>query len=121
MILTPIKAYSPPSATPEARHREPSMLGPESPSPDGKDTAATVVTSTSASTTAGASGGLQPHQLSSCDGELAVAPLPEGDLPGQFTRVMGKGGFSARDWVNWHLSKRWAWLCPSTGRRAQPL
>ncbi|XP_010630995.1 protein Smaug homolog 1 [Fukomys damarensis] len=39
MILTPIKAYSPPSA---------------------------------------------------CDGELAVAPLPEGDLPGQFTRVMGK-------------------------------
>lgn len=95
MILTPIKAYSSPSATPEARCREPpaqhqpSLMGPESQSPDCKDN--TVAASASASASAGASGGLQPHQLSSCDGELAVAPLPEGDLPGQFTRVMGKG------------------------------
>lgn len=96
MILTPIKAYSSPSATPEAHRREsppasqqPSLLGPESQGPDCKDSAAAG--SASANTSAGASGGLQPHQLSSCDGELAVAPLPEGDLPGQFTRVMGKG------------------------------
>lgn len=88
MILTPIKAYSSPSTTPEVRHREPLLM--ESPSPDCKDNAATV-TSATASASAGASGGLQPTQLSSCDGELAVAPLPEGDLPGQFTRVMGKG------------------------------
>lgn len=87
MILTPIKAYSSPSTTPEVHHREPLLM--ESPSPDCKDNAATV-TSATASASAGASGGLQPTQLSSCDGELAVAPLPEGDLPGQFTRVMGK-------------------------------
>lgn len=96
MILTPIKAYSSPSATPEARLREPqaphphphppSLMGPESQSPNCKDS----VAATGATTSAGASGGLQPHQLSSCDGEMAVAPLPEGDLPGQFTRVMGK-------------------------------
>lgn len=95
MILTPIKAYSSPSATPEARRREPqaphpaSLMGPESQSPDCKDSAAAP--GATATTSAGASGGLQPHHLSSCDGELAVAPLPEGDLPGQFTRVMGKG------------------------------
>uniref|UniRef100_A0A2K6G8E7 Sterile alpha motif domain containing 4A n=1 Tax=Propithecus coquereli TaxID=379532 RepID=A0A2K6G8E7_PROCO len=94
MILTPIKAYSSPSATPEARRREPqaphqpSLMGPESQSPDCKDSGA--ATGATATPSAGASGGLQPHQLSSCDGELAVAPLPEGDLPGQFTRVMGK-------------------------------
>lgn len=95
MILTPIKAYSSPSATPEARRREsqashpPSLMGPESQSPDCKESAAAAGATATAS--AGASGGLQPHQLSSCDGELAVTPLPEGDLPGQFTRVMGKG------------------------------
>lgn len=95
MILTPIKAYSSPSTTPEARRREPqaphppSLMGPESQSPDCKDSA--TAAGATATTSAGASGGLQPHQLSSCDGELAVTPLPEGDLPGQFTRVMGKG------------------------------
>lgn len=95
MILTPIKAYGSPSTTPEARPREPqaprqpSLMGPESQSPDCKDGA--TATGATATPSAGASGGLQPHQLSSCDGELAVAPLPEGDLPGQFTRVMGKG------------------------------
>lgn len=96
MILTPIKAYSSPSTTPEARRHEPSLMGPENPSTDGKDGAAGA-NSVTASASAGASGGLQPPQLSSCDGELAVAPLPEGDLPGQFTRVMGKGTVLSRE------------------------
>lgn len=92
MILTPIKAYSSPSTTPEARRHEPSLMGPENPGTDRKESATVANSVTaSASATAGASGGLQPPQLSPCDGELAVAPLPEGDLPGQFTRVMGKG------------------------------
>ncbi|XP_076400962.1 protein Smaug homolog 1 isoform X4 [Peromyscus maniculatus bairdii] len=91
MILTPIKAYSSPSTTPEARRHEPSLMGPENPGTDRKESATVANSVTaSASATAGASGGLQPPQLSPCDGELAVAPLPEGDLPGQFTRVMGK-------------------------------
>lgn len=90
MILTPIKAYSSPSTSPEVHRHEPSLMGPESSSPDCKDSVP-AATSTTASASASASGGLQPPQLSSCDGELAVAPLPEGDLPGQFTRVMGKG------------------------------
>lgn len=96
MILTPIKAYSSPSTTPEARRHESSLMGPENPSTDGKD-GAVVANSVTASASAGASGGLQPPQLSSCDGELAVAPLPEGDLPGQFTRVMGKGTVLSRE------------------------
>ncbi|EPY80670.1 sterile alpha motif domain containing 4-like protein [Camelus ferus] len=100
MILTPIKAYSSPSTTPEARRRDtqaphpPSLIGPESQSPDCKDGAVAAGATATATASAGASGGLQPglqpHQLSSCEGELAVTPLPEGDLPGQFTRVMGK-------------------------------
>ncbi|XP_055468330.1 protein Smaug homolog 1 isoform X2 [Psammomys obesus] len=90
MILTPIKAYSSPSTTPEVRRPEPSMMGPESSSPDCKDSATGATSATASASAGGASGGLQPPQLSSCEGELAVAPLPEGDLPGQFTRVMGK-------------------------------
>lgn len=92
MILTPIKAYSSPSTTPEVRCREPSLM--ESPSPDCKDSAA-AVTSATASASAGASGGLQPPQLSSCDGELAVAPLPEGTSRGSSPESWGKCAHSS--------------------------
>lgn len=82
MILTPIKAYCSPSASPDEHsrdpdpHHPPSLIGSDGQVSDGKDSA---------------SGGMQQHHLPGCEGESGGAPLPEGDLPGQFTRVMGKG------------------------------
>lgn len=85
MILTPIKAYCSQTSSPEEHgrdadsHHPPSLLGSDSQGSDCKDSAA---------------GGMQQHHLPGCEGESGGAPLPEGDLPGQFTRVMGKG-----EWV----------------------
>uniref|UniRef100_A0A8D0GK72 Protein Smaug homolog 1 n=1 Tax=Sphenodon punctatus TaxID=8508 RepID=A0A8D0GK72_SPHPU len=82
MILTPIKAYSSQNSPAEEHgrdsesHRPPSLIGSDSQGSDCKDSA---------------SGGMQQqHHLPGCEGESGGAPLPEGDLPGQFTRVMGK-------------------------------
>ncbi|XP_075471260.1 protein Smaug homolog 1 isoform X2 [Ascaphus truei] len=79
MILTPIKAYSSLNTSAEEQNRDPgcqsSLMGPESQGTENKDSA---------------SGGIQQHHLGNCESESAGIPLPEGDLPGQFTRVMGK-------------------------------
>ncbi|KAM3918443.1 protein Smaug homolog 1 isoform 2-T2 [Leptodactylus fuscus] len=79
MILTPIKAYSAQNSTAEDHSREPdsqaSLLGTESQGSENKDSA---------------SGGIQQHHMGNLEGESGGIPLPEGDLPGQFTRVMGK-------------------------------
>ncbi|MEE6493584.1 hypothetical protein FKM82_016894 [Ascaphus truei] len=79
MILTPIKAYSSLNTSAEEQNRDPgcqsSLMGPESQGSENKDSA---------------SGGIQQHHLGNCESESAGVPLPEGDLPGQFTRVMGK-------------------------------
>ncbi|XP_065539550.1 protein Smaug homolog 1 isoform X4 [Lathamus discolor] len=81
MILTPIKAYSSQNSSTEEHsrdadsHHPSSLLGSDSQGSDCKDSAA---------------GGMQQHHLPGCEGESGGAPLPEGDLPGQFTRVMGK-------------------------------
>uniref|UniRef100_A0A7M4FLK8 Protein Smaug homolog 1 n=1 Tax=Crocodylus porosus TaxID=8502 RepID=A0A7M4FLK8_CROPO len=81
MILTPIKAYCSPSASTDEHsrdpdsHHPPSLISSDGQVSDGKDSA---------------SGGMQQHHLPGCEGESGGAPLPEGDLPGQFTRVMGK-------------------------------
>ncbi|NWY65766.1 SMAG1 protein, partial [Erithacus rubecula] len=69
MILTPIKAYSSEEPSRGGEAHSPSLLG------SGCKEAAAA--------------GAQP-QLPGCEGESGAAPLPEGDLPGQFTRVMGK-------------------------------
>uniref|UniRef100_A0A8C8VEZ8 Protein Smaug homolog 1 n=1 Tax=Pelusios castaneus TaxID=367368 RepID=A0A8C8VEZ8_9SAUR len=80
MILTPIKAYCSQNSNTDEHsrdldsHRSP-LIGSDSPGSDCKDSA---------------SGCLQQHHLAGCEGESGGAPLPEGDLPGQFTRVMGK-------------------------------
>ncbi|KAK4821852.1 hypothetical protein QYF61_004329 [Mycteria americana] len=81
MILTPIKAYSSQNSSTEEHsrdadsHHPSSLLGSDGQGSDCKDSAA---------------GGMQQHHLPGCEGESGGAPLPEGDLPGQFTRVMGK-------------------------------
>ncbi|XP_073494565.1 protein Smaug homolog 1 isoform X2 [Phyllobates terribilis] len=79
MILTPIKAYSAQNSTAEDHSRESdphsSLLGTEGQGSDSKDSA---------------SGGIQQHHMGNLEGESGGIPLPEGDLPGQFTRVMGK-------------------------------
>ncbi|NXV75070.1 SMAG1 protein, partial [Atlantisia rogersi] len=82
MILTPIKAYSSQNSSTEEQHSRDadshhpsSLIGSDSQGSDCKDAAA---------------GAMQQHHLPGCEGESGGAPLPEGDLPGQFTRVMGK-------------------------------
>lgn len=82
MILTPIKAYCSQNSNTDEQSRDldshhlPSLIGSDSQGSDCKDSA---------------SGCIQQHHLPGCEGESGGAPLPEGDLPGQFTRVMGKG------------------------------
>uniref|UniRef100_A0A8D0DH86 Sterile alpha motif domain containing 4B n=1 Tax=Sander lucioperca TaxID=283035 RepID=A0A8D0DH86_SANLU len=80
IIITPIKAYSPPSAAQTAL-----------------DTAAASDTATSPSeaTKTGAdkdpaSEGFQSHNPPPCDGDSSATPISDGDIAGQFTRVMGK-------------------------------
>ncbi|KAG9481453.1 protein Smaug homolog 1 isoform X2 [Eleutherodactylus coqui] len=79
MILTPIKGYSAQNSTAEDHSREldsqPSLLGTEGQGSENKDSA---------------TGGIQQHHMGNLEGESGGIPLPEGDLPGQFTRVMGK-------------------------------
>ncbi|XP_067895274.1 protein Smaug homolog 1 isoform X4 [Heterodontus francisci] len=84
MILTPIKAYtfSHTQNTGEQNQdldSQSSLMNSDSSLgsrlPDVKDSAAV---------------GIQQQNVTGCEGESGGAPVPEGDLPGQFTRVMGK-------------------------------
>ncbi|KAL7992783.1 hypothetical protein Chor_017039, partial [Crotalus horridus] len=81
MILTPIKAYASRNLSVDEHSRDPqlrrptSLIGSDNPGLDCKDSA---------------SGGMQHHTLPGCEGESGSIPLPEGDIPGQFTKVMGK-------------------------------
>lgn len=83
MILTPIKAYTSRNLSVDEHsshlHRPTSLIGSDNPGSDCKDSA---------------SGGMQHHTLPGCEGETGGIPLPEGDIPGQFTKVMGKGEFA---------------------------
>ncbi|KAF1544171.1 hypothetical protein FQV10_0011528, partial [Eudyptes schlegeli] len=63
IMVTPIKAFRPPPAAP-----------PPNGTPDGAPP--------------GAADAFTPHPAS--DAEAPAAPVPDGDIPGQFTRVMGK-------------------------------
>ncbi|CAB1459138.1 unnamed protein product [Pleuronectes platessa] len=74
IVTTPIKAYFPPSAT------QPTLETTSSPS--------------EASKTGGdkeqGSEGFQSHNPPPCDGDSGATPISDGDIAGQFTRVMGK-------------------------------
>uniref|UniRef100_A0A803TTT5 Protein Smaug homolog 1 n=1 Tax=Anolis carolinensis TaxID=28377 RepID=A0A803TTT5_ANOCA len=82
MILTPIKAYSSRTSAGDGHGRDPeprrptSLIVSDGHGPDCKDSA---------------SRGLHHHpHLPGCEGESGGIPLAEGDIPGQFTKVMGK-------------------------------
>ncbi|KYO30135.1 protein Smaug homolog 2 isoform X2 [Alligator mississippiensis] len=83
IIATPIKAYSSLQASPAPKEAVPERLGgPPKPSLDkpggGAEDKAPLGDS------------FQAQPPAPGDGESATAPIPEGDIPGQFTRVMGK-------------------------------
>ncbi|XP_039623958.1 protein Smaug homolog 2 isoform X1 [Polypterus senegalus] len=75
IIITPIKVYSPPQ-TSQKESDTTSQPSDKSGKPaDEKDSTAEV---------------FSPPNSSPCDGEPSAMPIPEGDITGQFTRVMGK-------------------------------
>ncbi|XP_073178035.1 protein Smaug homolog 2 isoform X3 [Lepidochelys kempii] len=85
IIITPIKAYSSLQAMPtpkEGQQAVPERHGAPRP---GLDKA-----TNGAEDKEPAVDGFPSQTASPCDGESATAPIAEGDIPGQFTRVMGK-------------------------------
>lgn len=81
IIITPIKAYSPPSAGQAT--------------PDSSANQESASTSSEATKTGAdkepASEAFQPPNPPPCDGDSSATPISEEDIAGQFTRVMGKG------------------------------
>ncbi|XP_030633194.1 protein Smaug homolog 2 isoform X1 [Chanos chanos] len=75
IIITPIKPYTPPTAA--QREAEPGATPTEKDAKPAEDKDTPVE-------------GYQSHNPPPCDGESSAAPISEGDIPGQFTRVMGK-------------------------------
>lgn len=71
IIITPIKVYTLPCTQREAGPVATPTKGAED-----KD---------------GPAEGFQSNSPSTCDGESSSAPIGDGDIAGQFTRVMGKG------------------------------
>uniref|UniRef100_A0A4W3GY55 Sterile alpha motif domain containing 4B n=1 Tax=Callorhinchus milii TaxID=7868 RepID=A0A4W3GY55_CALMI len=80
IVITPIKAYSLQRAPREALNPD---LSKSSPS-------AGELSGDTRTNKAPGEKGFQISHASPCDGESAAAPVPEGDIAGQFTRVMGK-------------------------------
>lgn len=75
IIITPIKAYNPVSTA------QPALDTASSPSEATKTGADKEPSSE----------GFQSHNPPPCDGDSSVTPISDGDIAGQFTRVMGKG------------------------------
>uniref|UniRef100_A0A2R9C1L4 Protein Smaug homolog 1 n=1 Tax=Pan paniscus TaxID=9597 RepID=A0A2R9C1L4_PANPA len=94
MILTPIKAYSSPSTTPEARRREPqaprqpSLMGPESQSPDCKDGATATGATATPSLRWGA--GRRPASGGGPPRASPIRPFLFSSAPGGFPWVLDK-------------------------------
>ncbi|XP_023695200.1 protein Smaug homolog 2 [Paramormyrops kingsleyae] len=75
IIITPIKAYSLPVTAQKEADPKATSSEKGSKSSEDKDAAAE---------------GFQSNNPPACDGESTVAPISDGDIAGQFTRVMGK-------------------------------
>uniref|UniRef100_A0A8C5E3U4 SAM domain-containing protein n=1 Tax=Gouania willdenowi TaxID=441366 RepID=A0A8C5E3U4_GOUWI len=73
IIITPIKVHSPPIVAHSA-----------------SNTVTSASEGTKNSDKDPVSEGFQSHNSSPCDGDSSVTPISDGDIPGQFTRVMGK-------------------------------
>lgn len=80
IIITPIKAYSPPSA--------PQTASDTAAAPD--SAASPSETTKTGADKEPASEGFQSHNPPPCDGDSPATPISDGDIAGQFTRVMGK-------------------------------
>lgn len=101
IIITPIKAYSPPSAAQTALD---TASAPDTANPPSEATKTGVDKEP-------ASEGFQSHNPPPCDGDSPATPISDGDIAGQFTRVMGKGESKMffLDW-NWlHTDCRLHW------------
>ncbi|XP_072320422.1 protein Smaug homolog 2 [Eucyclogobius newberryi] len=72
ILMTPIKTYSPPSISQITQDSPPS------------DSAKATVDKESVLE------GFTPHNPPPCDGDSSSTPISDSDIPGQFTRVMGK-------------------------------
>ncbi|XP_055519507.1 protein Smaug homolog 1-like isoform X2 [Leucoraja erinacea] len=86
IIITPIKAYTPPQLTLKEGHDTDSSNSSSSATGLGTDSRTTKAAAGKETTP----DGFQSQIVSTCDGESTAAPVSEGDIPGQFTRVMGK-------------------------------
>ncbi|XP_052431330.1 protein Smaug homolog 2 isoform X1 [Carassius gibelio] len=73
IIITPIKVYAPPTAA--QKEVEPGVTPADKAANPGEEKE---------------SEGFQTHNPPACDGESTSAPIGDGDIAGQFTRVMGK-------------------------------
>ncbi|KAI1893308.1 hypothetical protein AGOR_G00122360 [Albula goreensis] len=76
IIITPIKAYAPQATA--HKEAEPNAPPADKSAKPGEDK------------DAGAAEGFQSHNPPPCDGESSATPISDGDIAGQFTRVMGK-------------------------------
>uniref|UniRef100_A0A3Q1JM36 SAM domain-containing protein n=1 Tax=Anabas testudineus TaxID=64144 RepID=A0A3Q1JM36_ANATE len=74
IIITPIKPYSPPST---AQPASDTTASPSEAAKTGADKESV-------------SEGFQSHNPPPCDGDSSATPVSDGDIAGQFTRVMGK-------------------------------
>ncbi|XP_055051356.1 protein Smaug homolog 2 [Misgurnus anguillicaudatus] len=73
IIITPIKAFAPPTAA--QKEVEPGVTPVDKAANSGEEKETE---------------GFQTHNPPPCDGESSSAPISDGDIAGQFTRVMGK-------------------------------
>lgn len=79
IVITPIKYYRPPNQTEPGSSNHPSQQRTNKGSDENEPPAGLTAD------------GFQQQSTPSCDLETSVPPIADGDIPGQLTRVLGKG------------------------------